>query len=133
MDVSTIQLILEKVFQYGIFGALFVGLLTAVGYGLWKIGNRISDHIIKTLTTISETNTKYADSSLKMVDLVEILKKQTESTLDQLKYIKASLNRQSSAVIELMKISSTMNKEENKELELRIESVIRELQRPVDD
>lgn len=127
-------IIIEKVFQYGLSGALLIILLAAIGYFIWKVGLKISDQTIKTLTSISETNSKFADSSIKMSELIKILADQTESTLDQLKYIKKHLNKQDYAAIELMGIIKVLPKfmdsqKDSSEIILRIDNVIKELQR----
>lgn len=127
-------IIIEKVFQYGLSGALLIILLGAIGYFIWKIGLKISDQTIKTLTSISETNSKFADSSIKMSELIKILADQTESTLEQLKYIKKHLNKQDYAAIELMGIIKILPKfmdsqKDSSEIILRIDNVIKELQR----
>lgn len=133
---SAIPIFVEKVFQYGLFGVLFVGLLIAVGFIVYKIGLKVSEHTIKTLTSISETNLKYAESSEKIADLIQILSEQTESTLEQLKFIKNHLNKQDIAAIELMNIVKMLPKfldkeKDSTEISIRIETVIKELQRPV--
>lgn len=131
---SVWPIIIEKVFQYGLPGALLIILLVAVGYFIWKIGLKISDQTIKTLTSISETNSKFAESSVKMSELIKILAEQTESTLDQLKYIKKHLNKQDYAAVELMGIIKILPKfvdpqKDSSEIILRIDNVIKELQR----
>lgn len=128
-----IPLIIEKVFQYGVFGALFILLLVAVLYFIWQVGLKISDHVIKTLNSISETNGKFADSSTKMADLVEVLVKQTESTLQQLKFIKTHLYKQNAAAVEVLNIIKLIPQENNPEINVRLDNVAKELQRPIDD
>lgn len=135
MDTQgALPIFIEKVFQYGLSGALLVLLLISIGYFVWKIGLKISDQTVKTLTSISETNSKFADSSSKMAELVEILAKQTEATLEQLKFIKKHLNKQDYAAIELMGIIKIIPKfidsqKDTSEIILRIDNVIKELQR----
>ena len=137
MNIDTqgaLPLVIEKVFQYGLLGALFVGLLIAVGYVVWKIGLKVSDQTIKTLTSISETNEKFAESSSKTADLIKILADQTESTLEQLKYIKSHLKKQDYAAMELMNVIKILpkyfdNDKDVSEIQIRIDNVIKELQR----
>lgn len=133
MDFSFIPDLIDKVFQTGgIFGALFIGLLIGILFFVWKIGAKISNKSIETMESISATNSKFADSSIKMAELVKILVDQTESTLDQLKFIKSQINKQNMAAVELMGVfKSIVSKDEKKDPEtiLRIENVIKELQR----
>lgn len=131
---SSIPLIIEKVFQYGLPGVLLIILLGAVGFFIWKIAIKLSDQTIKTLSSISETNSKFADSSSKIAELIKILADQTEANLDQLKFIKNNLNKQNYAAIELMNIIKTIPKlidkeKDSSEIILRIDNVIKELQR----
>lgn len=131
---SSIPLIVEKVFQYGFPGVLLIILLGAVGFFIWKIAIKLSDQTIKTLSSISETNSKFADSSSKIAELIKILADQTEANLDQLKFIKNNLNKQNYAAIELMNIIKTIPKlidkeKDSSEIILRIDNVIKELQR----
>ena len=133
MDFSFVPDLIDKVFQTGgIFGALFIGLLIGILFFVWKIGAKISNKSIETMESISATNSKFADSSIKMAELVKILVDQTESTLDQLKFIKSQINKQNMAAVELMGVlKSIISKDEKKDPEtiLRIENVIKELQR----
>jgi hypothetical protein len=131
--IEYIPIIIEKVFQYGVFAALFILLLGAVLYFVWQIGLKISDHVIITLTSISDTNKKFADSSIKMADLVEVLIKQTESTLDQLKFIKTHLYKQNMAAVEVLNIIKLIPKDNNPEINIRLDNVAKELQRPIDE
>jgi len=133
MDLSFIPSLIDKVFQTGgIFGALFSVLLGAILFFVWKIGSKISNKSIETMESISTTNAKFADSSIKMAELIKILVDQTQATLDQLKFIKSQLNKQNNASIEFMGVlKSIISRDEKKDPEtiLRIENVIKELQR----
>ncbi len=133
MDLSFVPDLIDKVFQTsGIFGALFIGLLIGILFFVWKIGAKISNKSIETMESISATNSKFADSSIKMAELVKILVDQTESTLDQLKFIKSQTSKQNNAAVELMGVlKSIVSKDDKKDPEtiLRIENVIKELQR----
>lgn len=131
---STIQIIIENVFKYGLSAALLVGLIVAIGFFIWKIGIKISDHTVKTLTSISETNKKFAESSSVTAELIKIQTQQGNATLDQLKFIKQQQVKQNSAAIEFMNIFKSMasnvdEKNRDPEVIIRIENVIKELQR----
>jgi predicted PurR-regulated permease PerM len=131
--IDILPIILEKIFQYGIFAALFILLLGAVLYFVWIIAFKISDHTIKTMNSISATNEKFAESSGKMAELVKILADQTESTLNQLKFIKSNLNRQNAAATELIQIIRLIPNDIKPEISIRLDNIIKELQRPVND
>lgn len=140
MPVSdgVITLILERIAEQGLFALLFFLLLGWIIYKDWKSKQKQEEMLEKRdltsekhFNTIVETNSQSVKAFEKISDLMEILTKQTEATAEQLTFIKKNMQKQNMAATELVNVLKVLVKD-NQELSFRMDSVIKEIQRPID-
>lgn len=128
---ETASLVFNKVAESGIFAIFFLLLLVAIGYAIWVLGKRVLTSYEKNMGNIVESNSRFAESSEKMVDLVGILVEQTEFTSNQLGFIKKTIQKQNSIIVECVNLLKSISKED-KEFELKLNNILKEAQRPLD-
>lgn len=132
LPIELIQQVFQVVSESGIFAVLFLILLCGLGYLVYRIANEVVRMIKENMSNIVESNSKFADSSEKMVDLISILVEQTEATAEQLKYIKSNMHKQNTVLIECIKTLESIIPNKSPETEVRLENIIKEIQRPLD-
>lgn len=132
MEESLVKTIIEQVSSHGIFALLFVILFGAILKGAWVAITKFTAMTEKNITTIVDSNSKFAESSEKMADLIEIFVKQQELTNQQLKFIKKLIQKNNITNVEVINIVKILMKD-NPEALLRLDNLIKEIQRSIED
>lgn len=118
--------------EHGIFAGLFCVLLVIFFIVGWFILKKFFEIFEKNITKIVDSNAKFAESSEKMVNFVEVIQKQDEIMLKDLIGIRKYMLNSNLVTIDI--INAVKKKfEDDTEMELRLEAIIRDLQRNINN
>jgi hypothetical protein len=124
--------LIEQVSSHGIFALLFVLLGLAVLRFIASGFTKFTAMAEQNINTIVGSNAKFAESSQKMVELLSVLIKQEEFNASQLKFIRKTIQKNNTVNVEIINIIKGILKDD-KETSIRLDNLVQEISRPIED